>query len=477
MGRWVRRTAAPDERGQIIVIVAVGFVVILMFLAVLFDGGSALVRRRQLQDAGDAAALAAANAIQVGNPRGCSGTIGGTVPRTSVAQAARDSLAANLPWMDPATAVITCDPAYDDWAVSVRLDTVAPRFFGGIIGDPLQVHSRSVAVNGQIRGTNYAILELDPANPSWPNGRRGCPSMLLSGGPSVTLEGTVHLNSACLAASGGALATNGNAATLTMLNDAKIRMVGGYAPAALTISPEPVTGVTPVKDPLAGLPPIDVASMPVRQNNKLTLNNTLMVLQPGVYKGGVQLKNSSTALLEPGIYVFQGGGLDIGAQASVYSVKPGVLATTPLTWATDCPAATCGVLLFNTKGATTAMGQLTVGAGATMYVRSYNPLAQSGGVTDYDNMLIWQDALPVPTNTYEQPEVALNGGGTVKIDGTVYTPSARVAMGGGAGGGGGSTNLTLQFISWDIDFRGNSNFTFYFRDEDFARPTNYGLVE
>jgi hypothetical protein len=37
--------------------------------------------------------------------------------------------------------------------------------------------------------------------------------------------------------------------------------------------------------------------------------------------------------------------------------------------------------------------------------------------------------------------------------------------------------LTLQFISWDLEFRGNSSFLFNFNDVDFARPTNYGLVE
>ncbi|MGH2454660.1 MAG: pilus assembly protein TadG-related protein [Candidatus Limnocylindria bacterium] len=477
MAGWMRRRADHHESGQIIAIVAVAFIVLLMFLAVLFDGGSALVRRRQLQDAGDAAALAAANVIHVGTPRGCSGTVDGAVPRASVDLAARDSLAANLSWFDPLDAVITCATGYGDWAVSVEIDTQAPRFFSGLMGGPLQVHSRSVAVNGQISGTNYAILELDPHNPSWPNGRRGCPSLLLSGGPTVTLEGSVQINSACPASSGGGLATNGNASKLTLLGSAKLRVVGGYSPAALTITPAPVTGVAPTKDPLAGLPPIDIASLPVRSSSKLTLNNQLLVLQPGVYQGGIQLKNSSTALLQPGIYVMRGGGFDVGAQASVYSVRTGVLITTPLTWGVDCPTGSCGVLIFNAKGATTAMGPVTIGAGATLKLRAYNPTAQAGGVSDYDNLLLWQDALPLPSASYEQPEVALSGGGSVDISGTVYAPSARVAMGGGAGGSGGSTNLTLQFISWDLEFRGNSSFTFYFRDEDFARPTSYGLVE
>jgi Putative Flp pilus-assembly TadE/G-like len=477
MHRWSPR-AAESERGQVVVIVAVAFTIILMFLAVVFDGGSALVRRRQLQDASDAAALAAANAIHVGAPRGCSGDPLVTTPRASVAQAARDSLAANLPWFDANTAVVSCTPGYDDWAVTVQVDTVAPQFFGGLIGDPMNVHSRSVAVNGQIRGSTYAIIQLDPHNPSWPNGRRGCPSILLSGGPSVTLQGTIHANSACSAANGGALATNGNASTLTMQNGAQIRLVGGYAPAALTISPPPVTGVAPIKDPLAGLPPMDTSGMTVRSSVRLVLNNQTMLLEPGIYRGGIQLRNSSIAYLRPGIFVFEGGGLDIGAQASVFSVAAGVSSTNAASWTTDCPDATCGVLLFNDAGASTPMGQVAIGAGATLKLRAYEPDALAGaGVTDYENILLWQDATPVPTSSYAQPEVALSGGGSVTISGTVYAPSAKVTMGGGSGGSGGSTNLTLQFISWDLEFRGNSSFVFNFNDEDFARPTNYGLIE
>jgi hypothetical protein len=477
MNRWVGR-AATSERGQVVVIVAVAFTVILMFLAVVFDGGSALVRRRQLQDASDAAALAAANAIQVGSPRGCSGDPLVTTPRASVAQAARDSLAANLSWFDANTAQISCTPGYDDWAVTVRIDTVAPQFFGGLIGKPMDVHSRSVAVNGQIRGSTYAIIQLDPHDPSWPNGRRGCPSILLSGGPSVTLQGTVHANSACPAASGGALATNGNASNLTMQNGAELRLVGGYAPAALTISPPPTTGVAPIKDPLAGLPPMDTTGMTVRSTVRLVLSNQTMVLQPGIYRGGIQLRNSSIAYLRPGIYVMEGGGLDIGAQASVYSVAAGVSSTTAASWAADCPDETCGVLLFNDAGSSTAMGPISIGAGATLKLRAYDPDAHVGGVSDYENVLLWQDATPLPTSSYAQPEVALSGGGSVTISGTVYAPSAKVSMGGGSGGsGGGPTNLTLQFISWDLEFRGNSSFVFNFNDDDFARPTNYGLIE
>jgi Flp pilus assembly protein TadG len=466
-----------DERGQVLVFVAAAFVVLLMFLALLFDGASAIVMRRTMQDGGDAAALAAANLMQVGTPRGCSATVGSTVPRASLVTAARASLTANLPDFDTNTAVITCPAGYQNQAVAVSLTGTGTRFFGGMVGGDLQIQTRSAAVNGQLATSNYSVVELDPSNASWPNGQRGCPSVLLSGGPTVVLDGSMQINSACVAGSGGALATNGNASALTMNNGSKIRIVGGYAPAALTISPAPVTGVAAIKDPLAGLPAVPLASLTVRQTSRLVLNNTSTVLRPGIYQGGIQLKNSSKAFLEPGIYVMEGGGLDVGAQASVLSVNAGVSSTTTATWATNCTVGSCGVLLYNAAGAA-AMGQLTVAAGATMYLRAYNPDAQAGGMTDYANLLIWQDASPVPTSSYAQPVLALKGGGAVNISGTVYAPSGAVVMGGSSGGSGGDTvNLTLQFISWDLEFHGNSAFHFFFQDQDFARPTDYGLVE
>ena len=247
----------------------------------------------------------------------------------------------------------------------------------------------------------------------------------------------------------------------------------------MTITPAPITGATAIADPLIDLEPINYASMTVRSASQLVLNNTTMTLQPGVYTGGVQLKNSSIALLRPGIYVFDGGGLDVGAQASVCSISATSIATNCSSFATECPDLTCGVLLFNrgTTNGSGAMGQITAGAGATVKLRAYDDRANAGVGFEYRNLLIWQSATPAPSSTYAQPVIQLNGGGTVEISGTVYAPSAKVDMGGGAGGSGGSTTLTLQFIAWDLGMSGNSTFTFNYSDADFARPKDYGLVQ
>ena len=472
-----------EPRGQVVVIVAVAFTAMMALLAVLFDGANGMVTRRDMQDAGDAAAIAGANVVQVGTPRGCATTTGGTTPRASIIAAVNASLATNAPWYDVTTASVTCPAGYENQAVAVELSATAPQFLGGIVGGQINVSTRSVALNKIINTTAYSIVLLDPGNPSWPNGRRGCPSALLSGGPTVTLQATMQVNSACTAGNGGALSTNGNGGSLTMQNGAPIRVVGGYAAGSMTITPTPTTGVDPVADPLINLPPVDTTGMTVRSTSHLTLSNETRILEPGIYRGGIELSNSSVALLRPGIYVIEGGGphgraFDIGSQAKVLSISNSVTTPNYSNWAGDCPANQCGVMIYNTSGST-AMGQITAAAGSTVKLRAYDPDAMNGtGVADFENILIWQSASPVPTATYEQPIIALKGGGNVDIRGTVYAPSAKVEMAGNSGGSGGDVvNLTLQFITWDLELRGNSSFTFYFNDAEFVRPIDYGLVE
>ncbi|HET7677682.1 MAG TPA: pilus assembly protein TadG-related protein [Candidatus Limnocylindrales bacterium] len=472
-----------SERGQILPLFTLVLVALLGMGALLFDGAQALVLRRQLQDAGDAAALAAANVVQSGNPRGCSANAGPPPgnPRGSVVQAARDSIAANLPDYPLNEVVVSCPAGwYENQAVRVELRKVSQSFIArAVASGDLTAATTSTAMNGQLNGIEYSIVQLDPGNPSWPNGRRGCPSVLLSGGPTVTLESTMHINSACSAAAGGALATNGNAASLTMSNGARIRIVGGYAPAALTINPAPLTGQTPLPDPLAFLPPLPVSSLPVQSPVKFLMVGGSQVLNPGRYIGGIELRSSAKVFLNPGIYVMEGGGFSVGAQSEVYSVRQGVTSTTTDSWASDCPQQQCGVLIYNT-GDMLTMGSISVAAGAVFKLRSYRPELDpnSANYTDYQHLLIWQSASPVPSSLYAQPPVRLWGGGNTDMGGTVYAPSAVVEMGGSSGGsGGGAVDMTLQFISWDLTIQGNASFYFRYLQREFVRPTDYGLVE
>jgi hypothetical protein len=268
--------------------------------------------------------------------------------------------------------------------------------------------------------------------------------------------------------------------------------VGGFAPGPLVVDPAPLTGQPRIADPLRNLPPINTGALTVRSNastkcaptaqgsSGCTLNNTIAILEPGIYTGGIRLQNTSQALLKPGIYVIDGGGINVGAQAKIFSVSASTLVTSTLTWASDCPPSSCGVLIYNRAGTSTAMGSISVSAGSTVMLKPYQPSVDLTGqsVDAYKNLLLWQSASPVPASNFTQPDIALGGGGTLNMTGTLYAPSAKVYLTGGSGGSGGdSLDLTLQFITWDMQIQGNSQFHFHYSTDNFAKPILYGLVE
>lgn len=499
---------AASERGQVLVIFAGAFVVIIMMLALLFDGGRGLLTRRELQNASDAAAMAAANIFQTFTPDGCSATAGPPVgaPRAEVVAAVQASVAVNLPNLDPADIEVECLEGWDNTALQVTLNTQSPTFFGTIFGTgPLDVVARSAAVNGGHNRNSYSVILLDPYNVSWPQARRGCPSMLFSGGPTVIFDSSIYINSSCTEPNGGALSTNGNATSLTMgANGPRIRIVGEYKPQALTITPPPLEHQNVRPDPLAflndpgGPPPSPPytstasTSLKVRATSKTVVGqgqgSGTVVLEPGVYRGGIELRNSSKAYLRPGIYVLYGGGLRLGAQTQLYAVDANVTAQSFSTWENSCHTDTCGIMIYNAgeQSGSWAMGQVYVAAGATFKVRSYDSLADTTKLNNnasysnaaYDNMLIWQAKEPNATNTWAQPELQLNGGGNVFMSGTIYSPMGKVLMGGTSGGSGGSTiTLTVQFIVWDLEISGNATFHFVYDGNEFTRPPDYGLIE
>jgi hypothetical protein len=455
-----------DERGQVLVLFAFMLTALLLVAAVLFDGAHAVLQRRMLQNAADAAAMAGANRLQGPVGTGCAGS-----DAVSVATAAATTLAGS-----DADVNVSC-PASDNDAIRVTITGTSPSFFGGLAGMAgIPVDASSTARYGGIPGAKFSVVQLNPYHATWPSGRQGCPSVLVSGTPTVHFGGSLHVNSACPASAGGAMSVQGSA-SLTMSAGTRISIVGGYTGNAL--SPAPLIGQRPLADPLRNLPLPPVNSLPVISTSRLTVSGT-QVLSPGVYTGGIAISGSSTALLKPGIYVLNGGGLTIAAQAAIFSVANGITTSSPSTWATDCPASTCGVLIYS-RNAAASSDAINVSGQASILLRAYLPEADLNATTrmiELRKMLIWQDASPVPTASAGQPDVTLAGGGTLSLSGTIYAPSAKVVMQGGSGGsGGGDEGLAVQFISWDATFQGNSNLTFLYGSNSFASPVQYGLVE
>jgi hypothetical protein len=494
------RSRRDDQRGQILVLFVVSLVAMFAMLGLLLDGGHALALRRQLQDAGDAGALAAVNGLlSSGSSAGCSATAGPPVgaTRSSIINAARAAVHASLPNLPNASIAVSCVDGQGNSAVQVNLNSQSPGFFGGILGmHGFQVGTTSQAINGKSISTKFSVVELDRSNAGYPNGYRGCPSLLFSGSNTVIFDGSVQVDSACTLSDGGALSSNGSSATVQVNNGGTINLVGAYQQRALTIIPTPQENQPYVKDPLLWLPPIQWSSWTPtstwrRATSKTIQNGGVAVYDPGYYLGGIELRSDAIAYLRPGIYVFTDaasgdGGLQIGSQASVYSV-PATATTTwdPTTWAASCTTSNCGVLLFNTGMTSSALSgpmkdNISVGAGANMKLRPYlDSVDPTPGKDDsYNNLLIWQDAIPVPGPSYAQPKISLSGGGQLNMSGTLYAPSAIVEMGGNSGGAGGdSVDVTMQFISWDLQFSGNIGFHFFYSSDAFPKLKDYGLIK
>jgi hypothetical protein len=479
-----------DQRGQILPLFALMLMALFAVAALLFDAAQAMAVRRQLQDAGDAAALAGSNVVQTGTP-GCSGTAGPPPgsPRAVVTNAVQTSITANLPSYPLGSVTVSCPDGWENLAVRVQLSQTAPSFFRSVVGaGPMVVNTASTAVNGPTGGVGYSVLTLNPYNPTWPPNLRGCPSLNFNGSPTVTSLGSMHINSACRPGGGSdwAVTRNGQASTVTLLNGSVIEIVGRADPTAMTIVPAPIENSVYLLDPLRFINDVNQASpMPVRSATRLVLNgsNQSRTLDPGIYVGGIELRSTARAYLHPGIYVLQGGGINVGAQAKLYTVGPAVNDTssvyTQAQWATACPNdGTCGVLFYNYATAG-VMGQYNVAAGAHFLVRGYQRgYSGPGANPDYKGLLLWQHKSPVPTSSYVQPMVRLVGGSDVNISGTIYAPSAPVELNGGSGGGGGfDIDYTLQFIVWDLVFSGTSNWRLDYSDLVFVQLPDYGLVE
>src|SRR2546425_5553867 len=187
----------PGEHGQIIVLFALMLSVLMILAALLYSGAQTLVSRRQLQNAGDAAALAAANLMENGTSLCNSTRISSSLSGNDLYVAAKNSVMTNLGWTAAQVTsrmTLSCPSSslYGSVAVTVNLSLTGASWFGA---GGLQVKTASTGINGQVTNGEYSVALLDPM-PTLSNGSLwstsiGCPSYLFTGGVTVTYEGSI----------------------------------------------------------------------------------------------------------------------------------------------------------------------------------------------------------------------------------------------------------------------------------------------
>jgi len=247
-------------------------------------------------------------------------------------------------------------------------------------------------------------------------------------------------------------------------------------------------------------------------------------LKPGLYVmngGGITFNGSGKLYTITSSSAYPAGSCSGLLPETVLTV--GGLTTT-LWEQTLCPQATvavaggpptgdaCGAMIYNvcsannpttancgSNGGNAAFGPVTVSGGNALRLRPFcassdanataacsstvfAPTAQQNSnapalIRRYRNLVFWQSSTPDPTSSYNQPDLTLAGSGNLFLQGTVYAPNAFVKLTGNCGGSGGSTtDLTLQFISYDLQIAGSCSYIFHYRQNSFATPSGYGLV-
>lgn len=403
----MRRLRCGSDDGAIAILVAVFAIVLFGFGALIVDLGMARVTRRDAQNAADAAALAAANALYANGQTpdfGAAVTAAkafaksnfGTQDSDWSSCATRDRLA-----YSPAGASACI--SFDSSTTPANVRVVIPvrhvdSFFGEAVGyQGMDVSARAQSQVGEISKPLCAFCVIGPGTHSLQNG-------------TVTMtDGDVWINgSVSLGPQGGISAPTGTTYIQGSLNRPS------------QVSDPTQTGVAAITDPLAGLavPPTDLGSLSSAPKSDPCVDG------PGYY-GAVSLTGNGTCSLSSGLYVFT-EPLSIGGGRSF--VANGVT----LYFA-------CGVNGVRSSCATdTNPGTLDAGGGGGFTLTALTSGPRKGLAMVYDR-----------GNTARLTVRGNVSGGTVT--GTIYAPDASLDLRGTGCG----TSFRSMAVIKDLAMNGN----------------------
>ncbi|MGO4516053.1 TadE/TadG family type IV pilus assembly protein [Terriglobus sp. 2YAB30_2] len=297
---------------------------------------------------------------------------------------------------------------------------------------------------------------------------QGTPSIKICGGPSRSIQ--VNSTSTTAASTGGNSSidlshagpndTSGNCTTGT---GADLGVTGGP-----TTSPSVSYGTTGhyvepdswMQDPLAGVSPPNVATLPTAPAPAALANGTsgcpaspgkaCMLYSPGIYPTGIDGKNS-TPVMKPGIYYIQSKGMACSANCDMYMATGFTDGSTGTNTGWNGTAAGGGIMVYNT-----GTGIFDLGANGTI-----NLIGSPSG-SAYKGILFFQD------RTAAAATHKLGGGGAMTLVGTIYLTNTRTTMLGNAaqfqqlnlqGGSGSGTLVQGEIIVGALQLGGNGTIT------------------
>jgi Flp pilus assembly protein TadG len=503
------RRSSPDRRaredGQILVIVAGGMLLFLALVALVIDLGFAFMLHRQEQNAADPGAIAAARYIPTGDraamwsaacfyagqngfqPRRSDG------PRCDPAAVDDSILTVNWP-PGPSGGAYAGDSRY----VEVAIYRPHRSFFAGVVGiTTINVTSGAVAANDTGAAGSSSLVSLNPTDCSsgklHGGGGTGGVYIFPATGVPPSSGGYVQVNSICGMANGGNdNCMDGAQGGLTIAGGTTIQSNTIYIQGGCNTSGSSLTLVPPtsfderaafVGDPLSLLRPpmpsdLTAQSCPgggpsgTASNPRTCDINGTQTLTPGTYYGGWKIGMGTTLTLNAGIYIIAGGGI---------SQTGGLLAASGrvLIYSTDSPVCGTG------SAATRCQQKLDFAGSAELDLRGLDkatacpPYGTTG--CPYGGLLFWQDGNASGRGT-DRANVELEGSGSLRLEGTIYSPAGEVKItGNGLGTGCATTGpancAAIQIVADKFDVGGAGILNMPYDPSKFFNPKLKGLVK
>ena len=272
------------QSGQVVVLAVMMTAVLCGLAGLAVDEGVFQNDRRQMQAAADSAAIAGDQEILAGNSDSITSAAFTDAQKNGFTNGSNNvTVTVNNP-------PLSGSYSGDSNAVEVIVSAPRPTYFLNAIGiSTVNVSTRAVAHLGN---APYCIMTLDPDDQN---------SLSLFGVALLQTCGIVNNSS-----SDHAFGIFG----VALWHASSIGIVGNYDFDLLPfVSPKPVTGIAPVRDPLARLQPPAVGGCD-HINYSLGLIS-IATMNPGTYCGGITLTGAAVLNLNPGTYVIRGGGLNI----------------------------------------------------------------------------------------------------------------------------------------------------------------------
>lgn len=431
--------------GQVLILYAVGFVMLLGFVALAIDVGHLLAQKRAVQNAADAAAMAAGRFLsQTGRP---------DIATNQAKTVALDYSEANGYKNQPGKTEIDVTPTASEVTVTVKHE-VSKFFLGAVYPGPWRVTATATARLSADPGP-YALIALGEApQPGIVFGGLGgnqngvtikCDPPVAGCG-SIGSNSDITLNGNVNGDIGGAVGAVGSVTGLPGTFKA-----GGGVFSGQGIIDDPLS---PRDNPLPP-PPCEELGPPADP----IVDGKDVTLFPGHYTSAIQIPQEHNYTLKPGVYCFDG---NFPPKKNAKSID-----------------ASAGVLLYFRNGSTFNADNAAIklaDARATNW-KSWQDWPDGDGLVfdeRLDKIAVWVDHTNASGACVNPgtPLVVMNGSGVLDVRGAVYAPCSSVEMGGN------NTTVSLAgiVIGNDINIHGSVVFDMTTNSDYEAAPNEVLLV-